>query len=103
MFEVIASVVPVVYFLVSFVTSLLNLLAYGARSTRDPNYRKYFRWGKIFIWIASGLIVLVGVVALFGLMLTPHVITDSRVLVWGAGFHAAGIIAWMANERSRPS
>ncbi|HEX7483897.1 MAG TPA: hypothetical protein VF281_01965 [Candidatus Saccharimonadales bacterium] len=105
MLEIVALVVSVAFMIVSAAALLTMMLAYivRGRKTQDDrdDYQKYSRLGKFFIWVATGLVVLIGISALVGYLMTPRVIVGSHSVVWGAIFCVFTCVFWWVNDRSR--
>lgn len=104
MFDMMVHVAPVVFQVVSFAALGLCALAYGARGKTKQDvlfYKEYLRLSKIFIGVATGLLVLVAIIAFVGYSMTPRVIVDSHPVVYGVVFFAFGVIVLMMDERKK--
>lgn len=105
MLEIVTVVVSAAYLIVSAAALLSMMLAYNVRGRKTQGdrdyYQKHSRLGMLFIWVATGLVVLVGVGAFVGYLMTPRVIVDSHPVVWGTVLYVFTCVFWWVNDRSR--
>lgn len=104
MFDMTVLVAPVAFQVVSFAVLGACLLAYFAGGKTDQSTRYYQRWlrlSKILIGVATGLLVLIGIIVFVGFSMTPRIIVDSHPVVYGVVFFVFGIILLIMDERNK--